>query len=142
MDPAESGSPTTGWAHRQRPSNKCSAAATWKCTELRPIPLIRRSGLVIGAILAAHSAAIAEVRMEEREGVLYVKNVEPPQPQPAVASQPSSPPGKPVAAKTAAPYRGLIRAAAAKHGPAPDLVEAVSRVAANLEPRAVPSTGR
>src|SRR3989454_10068071 len=120
MEPAESGSPTTGWAHRQRPSNRCSAAATWKCTELRPIPLIRRTGLVIGVILAAHSAAIAEVLLEEREGVLYVKNVEPPQPQPAVASQPSSPPAEPVAPKTATPYRGLIRAAAARHGLASD----------------------
>jgi len=92
-------------------------------------------------ILAAHSAAIAEVLLEEREGVLYVKNVEPPQPPPAVASQPSSPPGKPVAAKTAAPYRGLIRAAAARHGLASELVEAVIRVESNFEPRAVSSKG-
>ena len=91
-------------------------------------------------ILAAHSAAIAEVLLEEREGVLYVKNVEPPQPQPA-ASQPSSPPGEAVAAKTAAPYRGLIRAAAARHGLASELVEAVIRVESNFEPRAVSSKG-
>jgi len=51
--------------------------------------LIGRSGLVIAAILAAHSASTAEIRMEERDGVLYVKNVEPP---PAVAPQPASPP--------------------------------------------------
>src|SRR2546426_8916611 len=120
MEPAESGSPTTGWAHRQRPSNKCLAAATWKCTELTPNQLIRRTGVVIIAILAAHSAAIAEVLLQEREGVLYVKNVESPQPPPAVASQPSSPPGEPDAAKTAAPYRDLIRAAAARHGLASD----------------------
>src|SRR5439155_4594010 len=102
--------------------------------------LIRRTGVVIGVILAAHSAASAEVLLEEREGVLYVKNVEPPQPQPA-ASQPSSPPGEAVAAKTAAPYRGLIRAAAARHGLASELVEAVIRVESNFEPRAVSSKG-
>ena len=97
--------------------------------------MIRRTGVVIVVILAAHSAAIAEVLLEEREGVLYVKNVEPPQPQPAAASQPSSPPGEAVAAKTAAPYRGLIRAAAARHGLASELVEAVIRVESNFEPR-------
>ena len=103
--------------------------------------MIRRTGVVIVAILTAHSAAIAEVRMEDRDGVLYVKNVEPPQPPPAVALQPSSPPGGPVAAKTAAPYRGLIRAAAARHGLASELVEAVIRVESNFEPRAVSSKG-
>ncbi len=101
--------------------------------------MIRRSGVVIAAILSVHSAAIAEIRLEERDGVLYVKNVEPP--QPAVASQPSSPPGEPVAAKTAVPYRDLIHAAAARHDVAPELVESVIRVESNFEARAVSPKG-
>ena len=71
--------------------------------------------------------------------MLYVKNVEPP--QPAVASQPSSPPGEPVAAKTAVPYRDLIHAAAARHDVAPELVESVIRVESNFEARAVSPKG-
>src|SRR2546426_5199384 len=141
MEPVESGSPPTGWVVRPQPWNNCLAAATWTSTKLRPSPLIRRTGLVIVAILLVHAAAAAEVLLEEREGVLYVKNVESPQPPAAVASQPSSPPGEPVAAKTAAPYRGLIRAAAARHALAPELVEAVMRVESNFEPRAVSSKG-
>ena len=103
--------------------------------------MIRRTGVVIVAILLVHAAAAAEVLLEEREGVLYVKNVEPPQPPPAVAAPSSSPPGEPVAAKTAAPYRGLIRAAAARHRLASELIESVIRVESNFEPRAVSSKG-
>ena len=99
--------------------------------------MIRRSGLVIGAILAAHAAAAAEIRMEERDGVLYVRDVEP---WPVVAPQPS-PPGERVVTKTAAPYRDLIHATAARHGLAPELVESVIRVESNFEARAISPKG-
>ena len=100
--------------------------------------MIRRTGLVIVAILSMHSAAAAEIRMEERDGVLYVQDVKPPQ---VVAPQPASPPGERVVTKTAPPYRDLIRAAAARHGLAPELVESVIRVESNFEVRAVSPKG-
>ena len=100
--------------------------------------MIRRSGLDIVAILSVHSAAAAEIRMEERNGVLYVRDVESPQ---VVAPQTSSPPGAPVATQTVAPYRDLIRAAATRHGLAPELVESVIRVESNFEARAVSPKG-
>jgi len=99
---------------------------------------MRGTGLVIAAILSVYSAAAAEIRMEERDGVLYVRDVEPPQ---LVAPQPASPPGEPVATQTVAPYRDLIRAAAARHGLAPELVESVIRVESNFEARAVSPKG-
>jgi len=99
--------------------------------------LIRRTGLVIVAILSVHAVAIAEIRMEERDGVLYVRDVQPP---PVVAPQPS-PPGERVVTKTATPYRDLIHAAAARHGLAPELVESVIRVESNFEARAVSRKG-
>src|SRR2546430_2453585 len=89
------------------------------------------------AMLLARSAA-AEIRIEERDGVLYVRNVEPPHP---VAAKPSSPPNDPVAARTAAPYRDLIRAAATRHALAPELVESVILVESNFEARAVSRKG-
>jgi len=70
--------------------------------------------------------------------VLYVKNVEPPQP---VVAKPSSPPNEPVAARTAAPYRDLIRAAATRHALAPELIESVILVESNFEARAVSRKG-
>ncbi len=100
--------------------------------------MIRLTGLVIAAIFSVHSAAAAEIRMEERDGVLYVKNVEPPHP---VVAKPSSPRSEPVAAQTAAPYRDLIRAAATRHALAPELVESVIRVESNFEARAVSRKG-
>jgi len=99
---------------------------------------MRGTGLVIAAILLVPSAAAAEIRMEERDGVLYIQNVEPPQ---VVAPQPPSSPGEPVATQTLAPYRDLIRAAAARHGLAPELVESVIRVESNFEARAVSPKG-
>src|SRR5437899_9360956 len=99
---------------------------------------MRGTGLVIAAILLAHSPAAAEIRMEERDGVLYVRDVEPPQ---VVAPQPSSSPGEPVATQSPAPYRDLIRRAAARHGLAPELVESVIRVESNFEARAVSRKG-
>jgi len=100
--------------------------------------LIRRTGLVIAAILSVHSAASAEIRIEERDGVLYVRNVKPPQP---VVAKPSSPPNDPVPARTAGPYRDLIRAAATRHALAPELIESVIRVESNFEARAVSRKG-
>jgi len=100
--------------------------------------LIPRTGLVIVAILSVHAAAAAEIRMEERDGVLYVRDVQPPS---VVAPQPASPAGERVVTKTAAPYRDLIRAAAARHGLAPELVESVIRVESNFEARAVSPKG-
>ena len=70
--------------------------------------------------------------------MLYVKNVEPPQP---VVAKPSSPPNEPVAAQTAAPYRDLIRAAATRHALAPELIESVILVESNFEARAVSRKG-
>jgi len=100
--------------------------------------LIRRTGLVITAILLVHSAASAEIRIEERDGVLYVRNVKPPQP---VVAKPSSPPNERVAARTAGPYRDLIRAAATRHALAPELIESVILVESNFEARAVSRKG-
>ena len=100
--------------------------------------MIRRTGLVIAAILSVHSAASAEIRIEERDGVLYVRNVEPPQP---VVAKPSSPPNEAVAARTAGPYRDLIRAAATRHALAPELIESVILVESNFEARAVSRKG-
>ena len=70
--------------------------------------------------------------------MLYVKNVEPPQP---VVAKPSSPPNDPVPARTAGPYRDLIRAAATRHALAPELIESVIRVESNFEARAVSRKG-
>src|SRR5213593_4187277 len=75
--------------------------------------------------------------MEERDGVLYVWDVEPS----TVAAPQPSPPGERVVTKTAAPYRDLIRAAATRHGLAPELVESVIRVESNFEARAVSRKG-
>jgi soluble lytic murein transglycosylase-like protein len=100
--------------------------------------LIRRTGLVIAAILSVHSAASAEIRIEERDGVLYVRNVKPPKP---VVAKPSSPPNERIAARTAAPYRDLIRAAATRHALAPELIESVILVESNFEARAVSRKG-
>src|SRR5207302_1411969 len=76
--------------------------------------------------------------MEERDGVLYVRDVAPSQ---VVAPQPSSPPGEPIAPQTVAPYRDLIRAAAGRYGGIPrypDTQAYVARVL-RLRQRAGPS---
>jgi len=70
--------------------------------------------------------------------VLYVRNVKPPQP---VVAKPSSPPNDPVPARTAGPYRDLIRAAATRHALAPELIESVILVESNFEARAVSRKG-
>jgi len=70
--------------------------------------------------------------------VLYVRNVKPPQP---VVAKPPSPPNDPVPARTAGPYRDLIRAAATRHALAPELIESVILVESNFEARAVSRKG-
>ena len=70
--------------------------------------------------------------------MLYVRNVKPPQP---VVAKPSSPPNEPVPARTAGPYRDLIRAAATRHALAPELIESVILVESNFEARAVSRKG-
>jgi soluble lytic murein transglycosylase-like protein len=70
--------------------------------------------------------------MEERNGVLYVKNVEP---LAAAALL------KPATAATPDSYRALIRDAAERHAVAPALVESVIRVESNFQPRAVSPKG-
>jgi Transglycosylase SLT domain len=76
--------------------------------------------------------AAAEFVMEERDHVLYVKNVEP---APAVARS------KAAAASTPDSYRALIRDAAERHALTPALVESVIRVESNFQPRAVSPKG-
>src|SRR5437899_8042013 len=103
--------------------------------------MLIRSTLAILSVAAAMllaQAASAEIRIEERDGVLYVRNVELPQP---VVAKPSSPPNDPVPARTAGPYRDLIRAAATRHALAPDLIESVILVESNFEARAVSRKG-
>src|SRR2546429_2105234 len=92
---------------------------------------------VAAGMLLAQSVA-AEIRIEERDGVLYVRNVKPPQP---VVAKPPSPPNDPVPARTAGPYRDLIRAAATRHALAPELIESVILVESNFEARAVSRKG-
>jgi len=65
--------------------------------------------------------------------VLYVWNVEPR--QRVVAPSPAAP--QMSVARPPAPYSDLIRAAATRHGLAPELVEAVVRVESNFDARAI-----
>ena len=106
-------------------------------------PLIGRGGgrgsyfsllaLVAAALLLATLPAFAEFRLEERDGVLYVKNVEPPPAGPLFKTG--------TAAATPDAYRPLIRDAAERNGLAPALVESVIRVESNFQPRAVSPKG-
>jgi soluble lytic murein transglycosylase-like protein len=88
--------------------------------------------LVAGAGLIALTPclAAAEIRMEERDGILYVRNVEPP--ARTVATRVSS---------ASDSYGQLIREAAERHAVAAALVESVIRVESNFEPRAVSPKG-
>jgi soluble lytic murein transglycosylase-like protein len=87
--------------------------------------------VALGAIALLPSPANAELRYEERDGVLYVKNVE--RPAPAVAPA--------TGARSGAPYGDVIREAAERHSVAVELVESVIRVESNFEPRAVSRKG-
>jgi soluble lytic murein transglycosylase-like protein len=101
--------------------------------------LMWRIGLAVAAILSVHPAAVAEIQMEERDGVLHVWNVEPSQ---AVgAPQSAAPQTRRSVARPPTPYGELIRAAAARHGLAPELVEAVVRAESNFNARAVSRKG-
>ena len=87
--------------------------------------------VAVGVLALAHGPATAELRYEERDGVLYVKNVEP---SPAAASPSGAP-------RSGSPYGELIREAAERHAVAPELVESVIRAESNFEPRAVSRKG-
>src|SRR6059036_3887890 len=77
--------------------------------------------------------------MEERDGVLYISSVETPRPSPALPA-PALPAAQ-IADRAPVPYRDLIRAAAARHELAPEVVESVIRVESNFEARAVSPKG-
>src|SRR5213593_3253242 len=94
---------------------------------------------VAAATLLAQPAAAAEIRMEERDGVLYISSVETPRPSPASSAPALS--AAQIADRAPVPYRDLIRAAAARHELAPELVESVIRVESNFKARAVSPKG-
>jgi hypothetical protein len=79
----------------------------------------------------------AEARFEERDGVLYVTNVE--RATPPVTSA-RSPRAMPVT-RSGGTFRQLIVQAAERYALAPELVESVIRVESNFEPRAVSPKG-
>jgi soluble lytic murein transglycosylase-like protein len=94
------------------------------------------AALSLGAVALAHAPGDAEIRLEERNGVLDVKNIES-----AVAAVTATSPVEANVPRRATPYRDLIRAAAARHGLAPELVESVIRVESNFEARAISRKG-
>lgn len=86
----------------------------------------------VGVLAFSVSYAHAEVRMEERDGVLYVTNIE----SPARVT-----PIRVEAAQSPDSYRALIREIADRHAVAPALVESVIRAESNFDPRAVSPKG-
>jgi len=86
----------------------------------------------LGVLAFSTSYARAEVRMEERDGVLYVTNIESPA---------RVPPIRLGAAQSPDSYRALIREIADRHGLAPALIESVIRAESNFDPRAVSPKG-
>lgn len=86
----------------------------------------------VGVLALSVSYARAEVRMEERDGVLYVTNVESPVRVPTQRPESEQPPHS---------YRALIREIADRHAVTPTLVESVIRVESNFDPRAVSPKG-
>jgi len=96
-------------------------------------------------VLANYKADPQVVNAEENQtrqsqafpAVLYVWNVEPA--QRVVAPSPAAP--QMSVARPPAPYSDLIRAAATRHGLAPELVEAVVRVESNFDARAISKQG-
>src|SRR5262249_5012710 len=96
------------------------------------------AGIVAVVVSISPARAHAEARFVERDGVLYVTNVD--EPAPASMSKPSvSAAGRDV--RSATPFRDLIREAAERYALAPELVESVIRVESNFEPRAVSPKG-
>jgi len=83
--------------------------------------------------------ALAEVRFENRDGVLYVTNVERPT-APTLAARAASPRVVNVA-RTGDSFRELIVRAAERYALAPELVTSVIRVESNFQPRAVSPKG-
>jgi soluble lytic murein transglycosylase-like protein len=96
------------------------------------------TALVLQAL--AFAPASAEIRFEDRDGVLYVTNVEPPAP-----TVPTSRAARPVREitppRTGEAYRHLILQAAERYALAPELVASVIAVESNFEPRAVSPQG-
>jgi len=97
------------------------------------------AAIAVGILALTSPSAIAEILIEQRDGILYVKNVEPP--PPVVAAPLAASPSGAIVTRPAAPYGELIRAAAARHGLASELVESVIRVESNFEARAVSPKG-
>ena len=95
--------------------------------------------VAVGVIALMPSRVGAEIRLEERDGVLYVTNVEPR--QAVVAAEPAASSTERSVPRPPAPYADLIRAAAARHGLAPELVESVVRAESNFDARAVSPKG-
>jgi soluble lytic murein transglycosylase-like protein len=97
---------------------------------------IRFVTLAFAAVLAAAPAS-AEVRFEDRGGVLYVSNVD--------SRQGAPPTTRPVregpVPRSGDTFRHLILQAAERYALAPKLVESVIRVESNFEPRAVSPKG-
>jgi soluble lytic murein transglycosylase-like protein len=97
------------------------------------------AAIAAGILALTSPSAIAEIVIEQRDGIFYVKSVEPP--PPVVAAPLAGSPSGVIVTRPAAPYGELIRAAAARHGLASELVESVIRVESNFEARAVSPKG-
>jgi len=95
--------------------------------------------IVAAPLVLSPAPAAAEIRMEERDGVLHVWNDQPS--QAVVASRSEAPQRRRTVARPPAPYDALIRAAAIRHGLAPELVEAVVRAESNFDARAISKKG-
>ena len=99
---------------------------------------ILRFVVAIGIFLAPVGAA-AEIRLELRDGVLYVWNTE--RPLAIAAPRPADTKMGQSVTRTTAPYGDVIRAAAARYGLEPELVESVVRAESNFNARAVSPKG-
>jgi transglycosylase-like protein with SLT domain len=118
----------------------------------RSLRAIAALGLGLIAAMATGSAVAAELIIEERDGVLYVQNVERAAPSAAVTAVAGAQATSRVTASVpqtalapirvgAVPYSNLIRETAARYDVAPELVASVIRVESNFEPRAVSPKG-